>query len=436
MAFLDLGQPDALVVQDVEGDGASDVDHDLGRASLAALLLDGAQDVQRRAFGAADGAGAQAMRAGDEAGLGEGGTQALAAHLQQAEVADGAELDAGAVVLEGVLELLLDGGVVAPALHVNEVNDDQPGQVTQPKLPCGLLCGFQVGAQRRLLDAALPRAAAGVHVYGDQRLGLVDDQVAAAAELHGGQHHGVQLLLDLRFGEQRLRVLPQLDLLGVGGHQHAHEVAGGAPPGLPVHKDVVHVAGVHVADGALDKAGLLVDQGGRHALHGQVADLVPLVQQVLAVAQDFRLGALGACGADDQAHAAGQVQLGRHLLQAAAVGGGGDLAADAAAPGGVGHQDGEAAGEGDIGGEGRALGAALLLHDLDQQDLAAADHFLDLVVAEEAGGGALLPRLVGVGAVQLLGRRFGRAGVVRLVLQGQARVGGAGLGDDLRGADL
>ena len=355
------------------------------------------------------------MRAGDEAGLGKRRAQALAAHFQQAEVADGAKLDAGAVVLQGVLELLFHGGVVAPAFHVNEVNDDQPGEVTQAKLPRSFLGGFQVGAERRFLDAALAGAAAGVHVYGDQRLGLVDDQVAAAAELHGGQHHGVQLLLDLRLGEQGLRVLPQLDLLGVGRHQHAHEVAGGAPPGFAVHQDVVHVAGVHVADGALDEAGFLVDQRGRHALHGQVADLVPLVQQVLAVAQDFRLGALGAGGADDQAHAARQIQFGRDFLQAAAVCGGGDLAADAAAAGRVGHQDGEAAGERNIGGESRTLGATLLLHNLDEQDLAAADDFLDLVVAEEAGGGALLPRFVGFGAVQLLGRRFGRAGVVRLV---------------------
>ena len=40
-----------------------------------------------------------------------------------------------------------------------------------------------------------------------------------------------------------------------------------------------------------------------------------------------------------------------------------------------------ASGQRDIGGQRRALGAALFLHDLDEQNLAALDDFLDLVVA-------------------------------------------------------
>ncbi len=51
---------------------------------------------------------------------------------------------------------------------------------------------------------------------------------------------------------------------------------------------------------------------------------------------------------------------------------------------GVGHQHRIAAGERQVGGQRRALVAALLLDDLDQQDLAALDDFLDLVVAARA----------------------------------------------------
>src|SRR5690606_16937873 len=70
----------------------------------------------------------------------------------------------------------------------------------------------------------------------------------------------------------------------------------------------------------------------------------------------------------------------------------GDLAADAAAFGGVGHQHAVAAGEREVGGQRCALVAALLLGDLDQHDLAALDHLLDLVAPQQLGpapGGVL-----------------------------------------------
>ena len=84
-------------------------------------------------------------------------------------------------------------------LHVDEVDDDQAGEVAQAQLARHLVGGLQVGAQRRLLDAALARRAAGVDVDRDQRLGLVDHQIAAGAQLHGRRQHRVELRLDLVF---------------------------------------------------------------------------------------------------------------------------------------------------------------------------------------------------------------------------------------------
>ena len=81
-------------------------------------------------------------------------------------------------------------------------------------------------------------------------------------------------------------------------------------------------------------------------------------------------------------------------LEALAVGGLGDLARDAAAARRVRHQHGVAAGKRQIGGQRRALVAALLLHHLHQDDLAAPDHLLDLVGAPAPAPGPLgqLPR--------------------------------------------
>ena len=187
---------------------------------------------------------------------------------------------------------------------------------------------------------------------------------------------------------------------------------------------------IDVADRALDQAGFLVDQRRRDRLQGVLADVVPQPQQIFAVALDLGLGPLGAGGAHDQAHAVRDVEFRHDLLQPAAVGGRGDLARDAAAARRVRHQHAVTAGERQIGGQRRALVAALLLDHLHQHDLAAADDFLDLVVAQEARrqpAFALLVAVVLIAAASVSGGGSSaicvivgvvRVGVVRLVVLG------------------
>ncbi len=191
------------------------------------------------------------------------------------------------------------------------------------------------------------------------------------------------MVLDPVLHEQRHRIAVRHDLLGLARHQHAHEVAGFLVARLALDPDLVDVLVVEVPDGALHQILFLIDEGGRDGVQSGLADVLPKPQQVVVVALDLGLGALGAGGAHDQAHALRHVQAGDHALQALAVGGGVDLARNAAAPGGVGHQHAIAAGQGQVGGERRALVAALFLDDLDQHDLPAADHFLDLVAAHQ-----------------------------------------------------
>ena len=119
---------------------------------------------------------------------------------------DAADLDARAVVAQRVLHAPLDRAVVALLVHVDEVDDDQPGEVAQPKLPRDFLGRLAVGLERGVLDVVLARRAAGVDVDRDQRLGLVDHDVAAGAQLHGRREHRVELALDAVAREDRLRV--------------------------------------------------------------------------------------------------------------------------------------------------------------------------------------------------------------------------------------
>ena len=85
---------------------------DFGGAALRPFFLNRAQHLKRAAFHATDRATAQAMRAGDEGLFGDGRTQALAAHFQQAEMADAPHLDARAVVAERFLEPPFHHGIV------------------------------------------------------------------------------------------------------------------------------------------------------------------------------------------------------------------------------------------------------------------------------------------------------------------------------------
>ncbi len=132
------------------------------------------------------------------------------------------------------------------------------------------------------------------------------------------------------------------------------------------HHDVADVAGIEIADRALDQAGFFIDEGRGRRPQRVLADLVPQAQQIFEVALDLAALAFHAGGADDDRHAFRRIQFVDDRLQALAVGNRGDAARDAAATIGVGHQHAIAAGQRQIGGEGSALVAALFLGHLDQ----------------------------------------------------------------------
>ena len=390
-----------LVVQDVQGHGGRDAQVHRTRAVLAGLDVDGAQGGQGRRFGRTDPPGALAAFADLGRAFDHAQAATLTADLHQAEARDAAHLDAGAVLGQGVLEGLLNRAVVLALVHVDEVDDDQTGQVAQAQLAGGLDGGFQVGLGRRGLDVALLGGAAGVHVDGDQGFGLVDDQIAARLQRHDRLVNLGQHLFDAVRREQRARPLIEVDLLGLRRHQHAHEVAGLLEAFDALDLNAVEVLVVHVAHGAADQVLFLVDHRRRVGAQGQFADRLPQAQQIFIVALDLGPRALGARRADDQAHALRHLQRGGGGLQPATVRGVGDLARDAAALAGVRHQHAVAAGQRQPGGQGRAFGAALVLDDLHQQDLAALDDVLDLVATHQATLQAFLvgQLAVGIGVV-------------------------------------
>ena len=339
------------------------------------------------------------MRAGLRRGFGQRRAQPLPRHFQQSERADAADLDARPIVFQRLLQAALDRDLVAVLLHVDEVDHDQPREVAQPQLARDLVGGFEIGAQRGFLDVALAGRTPGIDVDRDQRLGLVDDEVAARTQLRDRRMDRVDLALDLKAVEQPdLLIAIGLHPLCVARHQRAHERLGGAVALFALDQHLVEVARVEVADRALDQVAFLVDQRRRRRAQRQVADLVPQPQQIFVIALDFGLRAFGAGGADDDPHAFGNVEFLENVLEPAPVGEAGDLARHAAAAVGVRHQHAIASRQREIGRQRRALVAALLLGDLHQHDLAALDDLLDLVVPHRVAP----PPLRRVGLLDLL----------------------------------
>src|SRR4051812_19650173 len=93
--FLELGDLAAFAVEQIERDLLVDADFDAGRIVAVGGELQKAHDLDRDRFAGLDLAGAFAMRAfGEDAAL-ERGTDALARHLDDAELADAQDLRAG-----------------------------------------------------------------------------------------------------------------------------------------------------------------------------------------------------------------------------------------------------------------------------------------------------------------------------------------------------
>ena len=250
----------ALVVQDVERDIAVHADVKLVHRPFHRLFLDHAQHLQRRGFDRPDAAGALAMRADGGDRLVEADAEPLARHLEKAEMADRADLDARAVIAHGILHAAFDGLLVPVFLHIDEIDNDEAGQVAKTKLARQLVGGLQIGLQRGLLDVPLAGGPPGIDIDGDKRLGLVDHQIAARFQRHLRAMDGVHLLLDLIALEDRQRVVIFLHALHMAGDQHLHLRAGFLVGLVALDKNLVNLACIQIADRPLDQVAFLMDQ--------------------------------------------------------------------------------------------------------------------------------------------------------------------------------
>ena len=113
----------------------------------------------------------------------------LARHLDEPERRDLDDVRLRPVALELCPQRLLDGRAVLRVRHVDEVDDDDPADVAQPQLADDLLHGLEVVLRDRVLEPAAGVLSApadeapGVDVDDGERLGVVEDQIAAGGEI-------------------------------------------------------------------------------------------------------------------------------------------------------------------------------------------------------------------------------------------------------------
>src|ERR1043165_3337618 len=200
--------------------GGGDFRVDAQSGLLVALAVVGARDVPRLfEYLVAD--GLRRLHKSRALAVGAGATErplqrlldALARHNHQAEVVERENLRRRLVLAQSVLESLHHARAVSALLHVYEVEDDDAAEVAKPYLPRDLFDRLHVGARDGVFEAraAATDELAGVNVDGDQRLGLVDDEVAARTEPHARLDGLINLGLHAVGFENRLLARVELD---------------------------------------------------------------------------------------------------------------------------------------------------------------------------------------------------------------------------------
>ena len=94
---------------------------------------------------------------------------------------------------------------VAPGFHVNEVEHDEAAHVAQSQLAGDFLGGFEIHFQDECVLIFTAFMTAGVHVNCHERFGFINDDGAAALEIHLPREGVFQLLTNVEAVEHGLR---------------------------------------------------------------------------------------------------------------------------------------------------------------------------------------------------------------------------------------
>ena len=240
------------------------------------------------------------------AGLGLAGiiTNALAGNFHEAELAYGRRNHRRLVAAGGLAEFLVHRLAVGIGFHVDEVDDDEPVDVPEPELLRDFAAGVDIGLEDDLALVLAVHLRSGVHVDGEESLGLFDNEVPAAGKRHLALQGARIVVLYLEVFEQALAGAPELHLVQHVGSDFAQVVT---QREVFVAVVDIHVVGVLVevfADAAARRIGFLVNAGARSGTRKIVLGAAPLSLEEAHLLLQFLFGGVHAFGAHDVAHVA------------------------------------------------------------------------------------------------------------------------------------
>ena len=352
---------------------------DLFRAAANTLFFQLAKNGERNVVVRTQQTGAMTMRAWLGGRFDHTRTQTLAAHFQKTKARNATDLNTGTIGFQFVLQTFFNSRVVLALIHIDEVDNNQTGQIAQTQLASNLFGRFKVGLERGFLDRAFFGRFARVHIDRNKCFSHADHNVAARFQLNGRIEHCTKIAFHLIAGEKRQSLLVVLHVLCVGRHDHLHEVLGHAVSTLAFDQNFVDLAVIKVADRAFDQIAFFVDFRRGNRMQCQFADLLPKALQVFVVSFDLGLGALGTGSTNNQPCPLRNFDSVGNFLELFTVCGIGNLTRDTTTTRGVWHQNAVATSKRQIGCQSCTLVAALFFNNLHQQDLANLDNFLDFV---------------------------------------------------------
>src|SRR5439155_10767413 len=337
----------------------------------------------------------------------------LSGHLDQAELGDLEHVGARLVPGERLLERLFDLLPVLLVLHVDEVDDDDAAKVAEPDLADDLAHRLEVDLEHGLVEVPLTDVLARVHVDRDERLGVVDHDVAAGLEPHPAPERLLDVLLDAERLEDWLAVVVEPHAPGERRHQGLHVPQALVVDLLRVDDELVHLGREEITHDAEDEVAFLVQDGRRLPVLVPGLDLRPEAGEELDVGGELRLAlALGVRAEDEPARREREAPKRRAqavaLLLVADPTGNADVA-------GLRYVDDVPARQRDERRDAGALRAEGLLRDLHEDLLPLAEQVLDRDVRLAVALRLLDVHGIGVreaGAAVLVGARQHGARVV------------------------
>ena len=209
-------------------------------------------------------------------GIDQTGAHPLARHLDQPQLRHAVNPRPGPVSGYVSPQLVKELLPVVLVFHVDEVDDDDPADITEPKLPRHLQGGLQVRLENRLIGVLPPSVTPRIHVDRDQGFSLLDDDIAAGWQIDPRVEEMLDLhlhscLVKQRVGFVAIEVHP-LDQI----RSHLFQVfLDLAVELLGVHMEAVHVAAEQVTDDPPGEGGLPLYEGRGPALRGLFLDFAP-----------------------------------------------------------------------------------------------------------------------------------------------------------------